>query len=82
MPPLLIFVAAGAGLILAGRWYRDMQRRIESELRAAEEALEQRERESVVPSSRIPRPAFTGRSGGRKGLKPRGINAPASVIRL
>ena len=41
--------AAGAGLFLAGRWYRDMQRRIAAELRAAEEALERRERESVVP---------------------------------
>jgi hypothetical protein len=67
MPPLLIFVAAGAGLFLAGRWYRDMQRRVESELRAAEEALELRERESVCPWSRIPRPAFTGRSGGARG---------------
>ena len=54
MPPLLIFVAAGAGLFLAGRWYRDMQRRIEFELRAAEEALEQRERESVVPLEQDP----------------------------
>ena len=54
MPPLLIFVAAGAGLFLAGRWYRDMQRRIESELRAAKEALEQRERESVVPLEQDP----------------------------
>jgi hypothetical protein len=54
MPPLLIFVAAGAGLFLAGRWYRDMQRRIESELRAAEEALERRERESVVPLEQDP----------------------------
>lgn len=54
MPPLLIFVAAGAGLFLAGRWYRDMQRRIKSELRAAEEALEQRERESVVPLEQDP----------------------------
>jgi hypothetical protein len=54
MPPLLIFVAAGAGLFLAGRWYRDVQRRIATELRAAEEALERRERESVVPLERDP----------------------------
>ena len=54
MPPLLIVVAAGAGLFLAGRWYRDMQRRIASELRAAEEALERRERENVVPLERDP----------------------------
>jgi hypothetical protein len=54
MPPLLIFVAAGAGLFLAGRWYRDVQRRIASELRAAEEALERRERDSVVPLEQDP----------------------------
>ena len=54
MPPVLILVAAGAGLFLAGRWYRDMQRRIASELRAAEEALERRERESVVPLEQDP----------------------------
>jgi hypothetical protein len=54
MPQLLILVAAGAGLFLAGRFYRDMQRRIASELRAAEEALERRERESVVPLEQDP----------------------------
>jgi hypothetical protein len=54
MPPVLILVAAGAGLFLAGRWYRDMQRRIASELRAADEALERRERESVVPLEQDP----------------------------
>jgi hypothetical protein len=54
MPPVLILVAAGAGLFLAGRWYRDMQRRIASELRAAEEALERCERESVVPLEQDP----------------------------
>jgi hypothetical protein len=54
MPPLLIFVATGAGLFLAGRWYRDVQRRIESELRAAAEALERREREKVVPLEQDP----------------------------
>jgi len=54
MPQLLILVAAGAGLVLAGRWYRDMQRRIASELRAAEEALQRRENESVVPLEQDP----------------------------
>jgi hypothetical protein len=54
MPQLLILVAAGAGLVLAGRWYRDMQRRIASELRAAEEALQRRDNESVVPLEQDP----------------------------
>ena len=54
MPPLIILVAAGAGLFLAGRWYRDVQRRVEADLRAAEEALERREQENVVPLERDP----------------------------
>jgi hypothetical protein len=54
MPQLLFLVAAGAGLFVAGRWYRDMQRRIASELRAAEEALQRREKESVVPLEQDP----------------------------
>ncbi len=49
MPQILVLVAAGAGLFYAGRFYRDMQRRIQSELRAAEEALEQRARQNAVP---------------------------------
>jgi hypothetical protein len=53
MPPFLIFVAAGAGLVLAGRWYRQMQRRIASDLRAAEDAL-RAERERVVPLEQDP----------------------------
>ena len=40
MPQILILAAVGAGLVLAGRFYREMQRRIKSELKAAEEALE------------------------------------------
>jgi hypothetical protein len=54
MPQILVLVAAGAGLFFAGRFYRDMQRRIQSELRAAEEALERREREDAVPLERDP----------------------------
>jgi hypothetical protein len=54
MPQVLILVAAGAGLILAGRWYRDMQRRVQAELRAAEEALKKRDAERVVPLERDP----------------------------
>ena len=55
MPQILLFFVAGAGLILAGRrWYRDEQRRIVAELRAAEEALARREAESAVPLERDP----------------------------
>jgi hypothetical protein len=54
MPPILLLVAAGAGLFLAGRWYRDVQKRIQSELRAAEEALERRARENSVPLEQDP----------------------------
>jgi len=54
MPQVLILVAVGAGLFLAGRLYRDMQRRIQSELRAAEEALQRRARENAVPLERDP----------------------------
>ena len=55
MPQILLFFVAGAGLILAGRrWYRDEQRRIAAELRAAEEALARREAETAVPLERDP----------------------------
>ena len=60
MPQVLILVAAGAGLILAGRWFRDMQRRVQAELRATEEALKERDAEPVPlerdPSTGIYRP--------------------------
>ena len=54
MPQILVLVAAGAGLFFAGRVYREMQRRIRSDLRAAEEALDQRARENAVPLERDP----------------------------
>lgn len=54
MPQILILAAAGAGLLLARRWYRDMQRRVVLELRAAEEALQRREQDSVVPLEQDP----------------------------
>jgi hypothetical protein len=54
MPQILVLVAAGAGLFFAGRFYRDMKRRIQSDLRAAEEALERRARENAVPLERDP----------------------------
>ena len=49
MPQFLILVGVGAGLVLAGRFYRNLQRRIQTELRAADEALKRRARETIVP---------------------------------
>jgi hypothetical protein len=49
MPQVLILVGLGAGLVLAGRFYRNLQHRIRSELRAAEEALKRSEQEKIVP---------------------------------
>ncbi len=47
MPQILLLVAAGAGLLLAGRrWYVRERARIAAELRAAKEAMEQREVEA------------------------------------
>jgi hypothetical protein len=56
MPQLLILLAAGAGLLLARRWYRDEQKRIAAELARARQAMEQREHEDeeVVPLERDP----------------------------
>lgn len=54
MPQLLVLAAVGAGLLLAGRFYRQMQKRIQTELRAAEEALERRARETAVALERDP----------------------------
>ncbi|MEX1060698.1 MAG: hypothetical protein WED13_06720 [Methyloceanibacter sp.] len=50
MPQILLLVAAGAGLLLAGRrWYVRERARIAAELRAAKEAMEQREIRPIVP---------------------------------
>ena len=55
MPQVLLLIAAGAALVIAGRrWYREEKRRIEAELRAAEQAMAQREREGAVPLERDP----------------------------
>jgi hypothetical protein len=54
MPQLLLLIAAGAGLVLARRWYRGEQRRIASELRAAKQAMERHEAESIVPLEQDP----------------------------
>jgi hypothetical protein len=54
MPQLLILLAAGAGLLLARRWYRDERQRIAAELARARQAMEQREADAIVPLERDP----------------------------
>jgi hypothetical protein len=50
MPQLLTLIAAGAGLVLAGRrWYARERARIAAELRAAKEAMEQHKAGPIVP---------------------------------
>jgi hypothetical protein len=49
MPQVLLLVAVGAGLVLAGRrWYVRERARIAAELRAAKEAME-REAQPIAP---------------------------------
>jgi hypothetical protein len=54
MPQLLILLAAGAGIFLARRWYRDEQRRVAAELARARKAMDQQEVGSVVRLERDP----------------------------
>ena len=54
MPQILILVAAGAGMFLARKWYRDEQRRIAGEVARAREAMEQREAANAIPLVRDP----------------------------
>jgi hypothetical protein len=54
MPQLLILLAAGAGILLARRWYRDEQRRIAAELARARKAMDQQEAGSIVRLERDP----------------------------
>jgi len=54
MPHLLILLAAGAGLLLARRWYRDERQRIAADLARARQAMEQREADAIVPLERDP----------------------------
>lgn len=55
MPQVLLLIAAGAALVIAGRrWYREEKRRIETELREAEKAMQQHERASAVPLEQDP----------------------------
>jgi hypothetical protein len=49
MPQVLLLIAAGAGLLLAGRrWYVRERDRIAADLRAAKEAMERRDEKPVV----------------------------------
>jgi hypothetical protein len=54
MPQLLILLAAGAGMVLARRWYRDEQRRIAAELGRARKAMDQQEAGKIVSLERDP----------------------------
>jgi hypothetical protein len=54
MPQVLLLIAAGAGIVLAGRWLRQEQRRIAAELRAAKEEMERREVDRAVPLEQDP----------------------------
>jgi hypothetical protein len=54
MPQLLILLAAGAGIFVARRWYRDEQRRIAAELARARKAMDQQEAGNIVRLERDP----------------------------
>jgi len=54
MPQLLVLLAAGAGIFLARRWYRDEQRRIAAELARARKAMDQQEAGKIVRLERDP----------------------------
>jgi len=54
MPQLLILLAAGAGIFIARRWYRDEQRRIAAELARARKAMDQQEAGTIVRLERDP----------------------------
>ena len=54
MPQLLVLLAAGAGIFLARRWYRDEQRRIAAELARARKAMDQQEAGDIVRLERDP----------------------------
>ncbi len=54
MPQLLVLLAAGAGIFLARRWYRDEQRRIAAELVRARKAMDQQEAANIVRLERDP----------------------------
>ena len=64
MPQLLILLAAGAGIFLARRWYRDEQRRIAAELARARKAMDQEAAGNIV---RLERDPATGIYSPRRG---------------
>jgi hypothetical protein len=64
MPQLLILLAAGAGMFLARRWYRDEQRRIAAELARARKAMDQQAAGNIV---RLERDPATGIYSPRRG---------------
>jgi hypothetical protein len=73
MPQVLLLFAAGAGLLLAGRrWYLQERRRIAAELRAAEEALAERD---AKPIERLERDPATGI------YRPRAMSRSAESVR-
>lgn len=49
MPQLLVLVLAGVGLWVGYRWFRKETRRVQADLRKAEEALRQKQA-SEIPS--------------------------------
>ncbi|MGA8691322.1 MAG: hypothetical protein WB662_15795 [Methyloceanibacter sp.] len=64
MPQLFILLAAGAGVLLARRWYREERQRIAAELARARQAMEQRDAEGIV---RLERDPATGVYSPRRG---------------
>jgi len=74
MPQVLAFIAAGAaGLVLAGRWYRSARRKVLAELKAAQEAMERQQNETIVPLEQDPR---TGIYRPKRTPNPQGHGAP------
>ena len=49
-----VLLAAGAGVFLARRWYKEEQRRIAAELARARKAMDQQEAETAVRLERDP----------------------------
>jgi hypothetical protein len=54
MPQVLLLAAIGAGLLLVRRYIKREQERVRAELRKAEQAMERRDIESVVPLEQDP----------------------------
>ena len=54
MPQLLLLIAAGAGLLMVRRYFKEEQERIAADLRAAKEANERRNLDHAVPLEQDP----------------------------